>query len=153
MTERKYFDIHLHVIDEASLYNPLDPTGLTFNSDVYDYIEDCYSEKHLYEVPRLLVSADTPIDQERLKKAFIRYLQEEQDCNERERKRNTVHMLRLLIIGLLFIVAGVMLANVLNAVGAEILSIIGSFAVWEAAGGWFEQRPQTADQTSPTQTT
>ena len=137
-----YFDIHLHVDDEGSLYNPFDPTGKTINGDVYSYIAECYSEKHLREVPRLVVSSDSPIDQERLEAAFLHSHRAKLEHNQRESKRNTARMTRLLTIGLVFIVIGIASSNLLNAVWAEVLSIIGSFSVWEAAGCWLEVRPE-----------
>lgn len=48
---------------------------------------------------------------------------------------------RLLGIGVLFIVLGILIAGQVNSVMAAIISTIGSFSVWEASAVWIETLP------------
>ena len=137
------FRISVHVSDEDTLYNPFDAAKQTLSAALTDYITSCYTEKHFHE-SAVLVFSGTHIDGERLKKALLRYIQKELEHNDRRRKRNVVKMLRLLVIGLLFVSAGILLGKRLNSILLEVLSIIGSFAVWEAANIWIVENPETA---------
>lgn len=140
--DKKYFDIQLYVDEEENMYNPFDPTGLTFSNELHDYIVDCYSEKHLMEEPRLLITSETPIDQDRFQKAFDQWLESEKECNLRDLRINNAKMYLLLVIGVVFISIGIALSNVLDAVGTEFISVIGSFALWEFAALWMEEGPR-----------
>ena len=51
-------------------------------------------------------------------------------------------MLRLLVIGLIFVAAGILLSAGLDSILLELLSIVGSFAVWEAANIWIVENPE-----------
>ena len=55
--------------------------------------------------------------------------------------RSRANSIRLLIIGILFIVIGISSSNHVNPVIAAIVSTIGSFSVWEASAEWIETLP------------
>ena len=61
--------------------------------------------------------------------------------NKRERKLNAIQQWRQFAIGLVFIVLGITLHNMFSSVALEVLSIIGSFAVWEAANKILVENP------------
>ena len=48
----------------------------------------------------------------------------------------------MFIIGVVFIVLWLVVSAVSEGVGAEVLSIIGSFAVWESANIWILDNPE-----------
>lgn len=64
------------------------------------------------------------------------------DINKREWKLSSIKQWRLFVIGIIFFVLGITLHNAFNSVSLEILSIIGSFAVWEAANIILLEKPQ-----------
>ena len=82
------------------------------------------------------------IDWENAAAAFRRKIDARLLINAKDRKKNNAKMLRLFLIGLAFVAVGIALSVRLDAVPTELLSIIGSFAVWEAANIWIVQNPQ-----------
>ena len=140
--KKRNFDINLQVGNENDLYNSLDPGGLTLSSDIYDYIEDCYDEKHLMESPQIVIHTCNTIDRKRLEEALAAWIEVEEKKNKRAITRNMVKMIRLLLIGLLFVIFGILWSNRFDAVGTEIISIIGSFSIWEATAILLEEYPE-----------
>lgn len=136
------FDIDIHVDNEAELYNSFDRMGLTLSAEVMDYISARYTEKHFGDTVRLVFSGAS-IDIDRMKAALHRYVQEELDKTAKMRSRNRWKQLRLFLIGLIFIGAYFLLDNALPSVPVELLSIVGSFAIWEAANIWIVENPET----------
>ena len=134
------FEIRVRVADESELYNPFDPDKLTLNEDLLQYLVNRYSERELGK-PTSLVFVGAAIDGKHLKAALRRHVESELEKNRREKKLNYAKQLRLFLIGLAFVTAGILLGQVLEAVPVEILSIIGSFAVWEAANIWIVENP------------
>ncbi|MBQ8935373.1 MAG: hypothetical protein IJ049_03100 [Oscillospiraceae bacterium] len=124
--------INIHVDREDDLYNSFDSGRQTLSNDLIEYISDCYTEKHLDERAVLSFSGAS-IDTECLKNALQRYVRHEIEQNDRERKRNFAKMIRLLAIGLVFVAAAILLSTRLDSILIELISIVGSFAVWEAA--------------------
>lgn len=59
-----------------------------------------------------------------------------------ERKFNTLNMIRLMVIGIFFILLWLYVSAGTDGVGPEILSIIGSFAVWEATNILIVDNPE-----------
>lgn len=56
-------------------------------------------------------------------------------------KDNSYIGVRLLLIGVLFIIIGILSGNHMPAIASAIISTIGSFAVWEASAIWIETLP------------
>ncbi len=48
----------------------------------------------------------------------------------------------MFLIGIIFIMLWIFIGASIEAVGAEVLSIIGSFAIWEAANIWIVDNPE-----------
>ena len=59
----------------------------------------------------------------------------------REIVRRNLNAVRLLLIGVLFIIIGILSGNHMPAIASAIISTIGSFAVWEASAIWIETMP------------
>ena len=141
MSQRDYY-INVAIRDEQELYNPFDPDGLVLNDDFLAYVLGRYGEKHLKERPVLHVIAQCPVDKEKLRMALDRHLASEIQLNRKERRKDYMQQLRLLVIGLAFVACGIYLMSRFNSVVHEVISIVGSFAVWEAASIWILQNPR-----------
>lgn len=136
------FIIPIQVKDEQELYSRLDPSGLSFSSELTDYLSDCIEDRRLGEGVYIELSAAYPPDMERFKNAYLLYLKKQQERNKKEMAKSRVNALRLLLIGIAFILIGIIFSAFLNEVIAAIISTIGSFSVWEASAVWIETLPE-----------
>lgn len=130
-------DIKLVIHDENVLYNPLDRTVIS--NDVALFIKDRISEIH--SSLNLGIISDEPVDIERLKKAIDTYVQTEKRKLDFELRWNSLRQLRLFLIGIAFIALWLFASSKIKEIWLEVLSIIGSFAVWEAANIWVIDKP------------
>lgn len=134
------FEIRVRITVEDDLYSPYDPDRLTLNGDLLAYLVERYTEKE-FGKKTVLRFTGMEIDNERLKAALRHHVETELERNRREKRRNHLKQMRLFLIGLAFVTAGILLGQILDAVPVEILSIVGSFAVWEAANIWIVENP------------
>lgn len=130
-------------LNQFEIYNPLSiPPNRTLNQDILTYIDE-----QSYPIP-----VDTPIQirlygdvDEQEQKEIIHRLQEYYDFRLKDKmadlKNNAIHSSVLFIIGILLFVLYFLLANfTVNQVWYEILSIIATFIVWEAADFFILER-------------
>ena len=135
------FEIKIHINDEDELYNSFDESRTVLNDDLLSYIQERYTEKEFGRKPVLLFSG-AKIDEDNLKKALHHHLEAELEQVRRSRKINFIRQLLFFLIGLVFIAAGIFLAKYLDSIPMEIISVIGSFAMWEAANIWIVENPE-----------
>ena len=135
------FVIPIRVRDENDLFSEFDPSGLSLSSDLTEYLGDYVEDRKLGERVCFEIRSDTRPDMERTRKAILLFIEKLSRRNRREIRRNQANFLRLLVIGILFIVMGIALAGRMNTVLAAIISTIGSFSVWEASAIWIETLP------------
>lgn len=136
------YDISLKIHEEADLYSGFDPDQTLLSDEVISYIVRRYQEKDLGDKPRLHIISDLPLDEDRVRKNIRDYMQQELEISVKEQKKITLKQLRLAVIGIAFIAVWLVLSAFTGTVIAEVLSIIGSFAVWEAANIWIIDRPE-----------
>ncbi|MBR1811199.1 MAG: hypothetical protein IJ766_06085 [Clostridia bacterium] len=134
------FEIKIKINDESELYNSFDPEQTTLNDELLTYLTDRYTEKE-FKKKAVLVFSGEGIDGAHLKSALHRHVELELEKNAKQKKLNYLKQLRLFLIGLIFVAAGILPGKYLSSIPIEILSIIGSFAVWEAANIWIVQNP------------
>ena len=134
------YEIKIHVNDESELYNSFDETKSTLNESLLSYLQDRYTEKE-FGKSVVLIFSGKGIDEKNLKAALRHYVEAELERIKRNGKLNLIKQLRLFLIGLVFVAAGIILGKYLNSIPVEILSIVGSFAVWEAANIWIVENP------------
>lgn len=134
------YEIKVKISEESDLYSPFDPDGLALNGDFLDYITDQYEQKNFGEAVTLTFHG-AEIDEVRLKRALDAHVDGEIIKVSKQIQLNRMKQPRLFLIGLLFVAAGILLATYWSAVPVEILSIVGSFAVWEAANIWIVGNP------------
>ena len=134
------YEIRIHIDDESELYNPFDESKSMLSDDLLSYLQERYTEKD-FRKRAVLIFSGARIDGDNLRSALHRYVEAELDMIRRKKRFNFLKQLRLFIIGIVFVAAGIVLGNYLDSVPLEILSIIGSFAVWEAANIWIVENP------------
>ena len=134
------YEIKIHINDESELYNSFDESKSTLNESLLSYLQDRYTEKE-FGKRAVLVFSGAEINENHLRAALRRHVEAELDQINRKKKFNFLKQLRLFLIGLVFIAAGIIFGSYLNSIPLEILSIIGSFAVWEAANIWIVENP------------
>ncbi len=135
-------EIKIRIHEENDLYDPLDPDQKYLSEDVISYIEKRYSEKTEYGITNIHIISDKPVHSDRVKEAFHRYIENEQIAAQKDQHMTSVRQLRLFIIGVLFISLWLIVSANIENVGVEVLSIIGSFAIWEAADIWIVGKPE-----------
>lgn len=134
--------IELYIRSEEELFNRFDRTHSTLSGDVLSYIKSGYSRKNLGDEAVICICSDTPVDEAKVIAAFRRQLQAERDGNLRQQRINRLQMLRLFVIGLAFVAAGILLSLKINSIADEVISIIGSMAIKDAATIWIEHNPE-----------
>jgi hypothetical protein len=64
------YEIKLYVREESELYNPLDESMTTLNSDVIDYLVSKIEGMHLKKQVILSIRSSTSVNEERVQAAF-----------------------------------------------------------------------------------
>lgn len=131
-------DIAITIKEEEDLYNKFDPSIVS--EDVVTFIAERFHEVDQEII--LTVISDTPIDTARLKAAFAVYEDNRQKQLKAERKINIFRQIRLFLTGLVIITICLLVRTKIDGIWPEVLSIIGSFAIWEAASIWLVANPK-----------
>lgn len=137
------YEISLRIHDENELYNSFDESGKTLNTDVADYLAEQYGSKDAEDEIILKIKCDGPVDFDRMRDAFHVLIRKQELHIANQKRINRVKQIWLFCIGLVFVAAGIVLDGILGSVPVELISIVGSFAVWEAANIWIVQNPRT----------
>ena len=136
------YEIKIKVNSESDLYNPLDETQSTLSNNMVNYlmskIADVYRQDNIF----LSIRSETAVDEERVKAAFHNLALEKEKQLNNQKRLNSLQQLRLFIIGLIFITAAILLNESINPILTELISIVGSFSIWEAANIWIVQNPK-----------
>lgn len=135
-------EIKIRIHEESDLYDSLDPEQQYLSDDVISYIENRYSEKAEYGRISIHIISDKPVNTDRVKEAFRKYAENETNALDKEKHMASIRQIRLFLIGVLFISVWLIASARIENVGVEVLSVIGSFAVWEAADIWIVGKPE-----------
>lgn len=125
--------INVHVTNENELYNPFDITRKTLSDEVINYIEREEELIPIYNKIEINVETQKEIDIDNFKQAYEEYFEDVISTKNKKIKFNNAKKIWLAIIGMLFIIASITLTNIFNTIVTDVLSIIGSFAIWEVA--------------------
>lgn len=137
------YEIHLRIAEERELYSPFDESCRTLNSDVSDYLAEQYEKKEIGDEIVLKIKCDGPVDFERVRGAFQELIRQQELRNNNQKRINRIKQVWLLCVGVVFVAAAILLDGLLDPVPVELISIVGSFAVWEAANIWIVENPRT----------
>lgn len=135
------YEIKVKIHEEADLYSSLDPDREQLDMEVVSYILHKYQEKKRKEPFCIHIFSDTPVDEERVRKNFRAFLEREEKNEEQLLHISSMKQVRLFAIGLAFIAIWLLVKTITNVLIVEILSIIGSFAIWEASNIWIVEKP------------
>jgi hypothetical protein len=135
------FEIEIKVENEEDLYNPFDNRNRTLSDDFVNYIITCLKDRSFKEETRLVIMGNK-IDTKKLETAMQSAYESKRRLLKIERRAYQFKCLRLLFIGILFVVIGIAFAGKMNEVVGAIVSTIGSFSIWEAANIWIEELPE-----------
>lgn len=136
------YEIKLKIKNESDLYNSLDPDAGLLSDDVTSYLQKKYTEKtDLLEQTAIHIFSDEMLDEERVRKNFASYTQNELSLLAKRKKRSLVKEIWLFILGVFFIAFWLLLESVTESIAATVVCIVGWFAVWEAANIWLVESP------------
>ena len=79
------------------------------------------------------------IDENKFKKSFEKYCNEQLILIHRKQKINRTKQIGMLTVGIIFIIFSILLTDKINLIILEIISAIGSFSIWESANSWLLQ--------------
>ena len=129
----------IKVDNEQELYNSFDKFDETLSEDLISYINNKQEIATIKEKEDIEVISAEKIDENKFKKAFYKYCDEQLILINRKQKINRTKQIWLLIIGVLFIIFSILLADKISVIILEIISTIGSFSIWESANSWLLQ--------------
>ena len=135
------FCIPIVVEDEQDLYEKYYPSALTFSSDLAAYLEDFLEDRKLGDGVILELQASQQPDMEHFRNAFHAFTDKLIRRNSKAIHLADLKAILFLLLGMAFVSIGVALAGRVDSLGAEIISAIGSFALWGAASTFIETLP------------
>ncbi|MBO7710075.1 MAG: hypothetical protein J6S83_06375 [Lachnospiraceae bacterium] len=130
--------IILNIREERELFSRFDDKILS--QDVISFLKERI--KGTKGNVSLCICSDSPVNEKRVRDAFALSFTEVKKTMDIDRKFNTLNMIRLLVIGIFFILLWYFVRSRTAGVGPEILSIIGSFAIWEATNILIVDNPE-----------
>lgn len=134
-------EIRLKIHQESDLYNPLDPEQVMLDDTVIAYLLRKCEEMKTAEHCCINIISDIPVDEERVRTNIRENIKRERRVQENEHTFCSIKQVRLFLIGVFFLGMWLLAAAKTENIGVEVLSIIGSFAVWEAADIWISEKP------------
>lgn len=143
MSESNACEIRIRIHEEMDLYHPLDPDQKLLCDDVISYLQRKYNDdSQAGRKMTIQIVSDQPVNEERVRSAFHDYVDHEYNSLVREQRRTRIRQLRLFLIGIFFIAIWLYFSMKKDNIFVEVLSIIGSFAVWEASDIWIVESPE-----------
>lgn len=134
--------IEIKLEKEEDLYHPLDPNGRLLSDEAKAYLYDRLLEKRLGDEIELHVLSDGPVDQNKVETAVWLWADTELESMRRESKRNILKQVRLIVFGLIFITASLVLKEKIPTIWVTVLATVGSFSIWEATSIMLVQNPR-----------
>ena len=135
------FCIPIKVTDEDALYDPFYPTGLSFSGELVSYLEDYIMDRKPGEGIMIELQAEQEPDMERFRNTYDNYIEKLIRRNKKEIHFSDFRAFASLILGAIFIMIGYTFADRFDTVTAEVISAVGSFAMWAAIALFIETIP------------
>ena len=129
----------IKIDNENELYNPFDKFEETLSEDLISYINNKSEITSIKEKEDIEIVYENKIDENKFKKCFEKYCDEQLILINRKQKINRTKQLGMLVVGIIFIIFSILLADKINIIILEIISTIGSFSIWESANSWLLQ--------------
>ncbi|MBR4472226.1 MAG: hypothetical protein IKS55_01170 [Oscillospiraceae bacterium] len=135
------FCIPIKVEDEKDLYEPFLPSALAFSGELTAYLEDYLEDRKLGNGVILELQASQPPDMDHFRNAYHAFIEKLIRRNNKAIRLADLKAVLFLLLGMAFVSIGLALAGRVDSIGAEIISAIGSFAMWGAAASFIETLP------------
>ncbi len=129
----------IKIHNEDELYNSFDKFEETLSDDLISYINNKEDISSIKEEEKIEIISTKKIDENKFKKSFEKYCNEQLILIKRQQKINRTKQIGMLIVGIIFIIFSIVLAEKINIIILEIISTIGSFSIWESANSWLLQ--------------
>ncbi len=134
MASKNRFDISIRIDDQRDLYNNFDNRNETLSSDLVDYILNKILISDIEDGVSIDIVSNIHIDIDKFKYAFKKSVENEIDIVEKEIKYNKKRAFGSTGVGIVFLIIYFILCINIDYPILEIISLIGSFAVWEGFG-------------------
>ena len=129
----------IKIDNEDELYNPFDKFEETLSEDLICYINNKSEISSIKEKEDIEIITANKIDENRFKKSFEKYCDEQLILINRQQRINRTKQIGMLIVGIVFIIFSILLNDKINIIILEIISTMGSFSIWESANSWLLQ--------------
>ena len=129
----------IKIDNENELYNPFDKFEETLSEDLISYINNKEEIISIKEKENIEIISTKKIDEDKFKKSFEKYCDEQLILINRQQKINRTKQIGMLIVGIIFIIFSILLTDKISIIILEIISTIGSFSIWESANSWLLQ--------------
>ncbi len=129
----------IKIENENELYNSFDNFEETLSEDLISYINNKSEISSIKEKEDIEIISAKKIDENKFKKSFEKYCDEQLILINRQQKINRTKQIGMLIVGIVFIIFSILLTDKINIIILEIISTIGSFSIWESANSWLLQ--------------
>ena len=129
----------IKIDNENELYNSFDKFEETLSEDLISYINNKSEITSIKEKEDIEIISEKKIDENKFKKAFEKYCDEQLILINRQQKINRKKQIGMLMVGIVFIIFSLLLTDKINLIILEIISTIGSFSIWESANSWLLQ--------------
>ena len=129
----------IKINNENELYNSFDKFEETLSEDLISYINNKSEIALMKTKEDIEIISEEKIDENKFKKAFEKYCDEQLMLINRQQKVNETKQVGMLVVGILFIIFTILLNDKINIVILEIISTMGSFSIWESANSWLLQ--------------
>ena len=134
------FCIPIKVEEEKDLYESFLPSALAFSGELTAYLEDFLEDRKPGENVSLELQAPQPPDMEHFRNTFHAFTEKLIRRNKKAIRLADLETVLFLLLGMAFVSIRVALGDGVDTIGAEIISAIGSFAMWGAAASFIETR-------------
>lgn len=134
MASKSRFDMSIRIDDQTDLYNDFDNREETLSSDLVDYILNKIMISNIEDGVSIDIVSTIHIDVDKFRKAFKKSIDNEIKIVEKEIKYNKKRCFDSITVGIIFLVLYFILCFNVDSPFLEIISLIGSFAVWEGSG-------------------
>lgn len=140
-------EIKVKIHEEADLYSEYDPEQMLLSEEITGYVERNYINKHRSKADQFIlhIYSEKPVNEERVRTRLREYFSGEKDNVSYAIKKITFKQICLVIFGAVMLAVWLFMSenpDRVSAVMLEILSIIGTVAVWEAASIAVMERPE-----------
>lgn len=137
MASKNRFDISIRIDDQRDLYNEFDNRNETLSSDLIEYILNKIMISNIDDGVSIDIVSNIHIDINKFRGAFKKSVENEIELVSKEIKHNKKRAFSSAGVGILLLLFYFILCINIDYPVLEIISLIGSFAVWEGFGLYF----------------